>query len=245
MISIVYFLPPQTVRRFHAMMKILFPILAVFMASFAAAAAEGGAGSAAPGVSLPAPPAAGAMSLEEALAHRCSVREFASGALTLAEVSRLAWAAQGATKPEGRTAPSAGATYPLEVYLAVGEVEGLAAGVYHYRPGLHRLETVADGDIRRPLAAAALDQQWVRRAAMVVVIAAAFERTTTRYGKRGERYVHMEAGHAAQNLLLEAAAMGLGATPVGAFSDAEVSRLLHLSGGETPLYLIPVGHKSK
>ena len=211
------------------------------MTSFAAAV-EGGTGSA--GVSLP-PPQAGAMSLEEALARRRSVREFSAGALTLAEVSRLAWAAQGVTKPEGRTAPSAGATYPLEVYLAVGEVKGLAAGVYRYRPGPHRLEAVADGDIRRQLAAAAVGQEWVSRAALVVVIAAAFERTTARYGRRGERYVHMEAGHAAQNLLLQAAALGLGATPVGAFNDAEVCRLLHLPDGETPLYLIPVGHKPR
>ena len=225
-------------------MKTLLPILAVLMASFTAAA-EGGTGSVASGVSLPAPPAAGTMSLEEALAQRRSVREFAPGALTLAEVSRLAWAAQGAIKPEGRTAPSAGATYPLEVYLAVGEVKGLAAGVYRYRPGPHRLEVVADGDVRLPLAAAAMSQQWVSRAALVVVIAAVFERTTARYGRRGERYVHMEAGHAAQNLLLQATALGLGATPVGAFNDAEVCRLLHLPDGETPLYLIPVGHKPR
>lgn len=153
------------------------------MASLSAVA-EGGAGS---GVSLPAPPVAGAVSLEEALAQRRSVREFAAGALTLAEVSRLVWAAQGATDSAQRTAPSAGATYPLEIYLAVGEVKGLAAGVYRYRPGPHRLEAVADGDVRRPLAAAALDQQWMSRAALVVVIAAAFEHTTARYGKRGER----------------------------------------------------------
>ncbi len=211
------------------------------MASFAEAA-EGDPGSAR-GVSLPAPPAAGAMSLEEALARRRSVREFASGALTLAEASRLAWAAQGVTEPERRTAPSAGATYPLEVYLVAGDVENLAAGVYRYLPGLHRLETVADGDIRLPLAAAAVGQQWVSRAALVVVIAAVFERTTARYGKRGERYVHMEAGHAAQNLLLQATALGLGATPVGAFNDAEVARLLHLPAGATPLYIIPVGRR--
>lgn len=209
------------------------------MASFAEAA-EGDPGSAR-GVILPAPPAAGAMSLEEALARRRSVREFASGALTLAEASRLAWAAQGVTEPERRTAPSAGATYPLEVYLVAGDVKNLAAGVYRYLPGLHRLEAVADGDIRLPLAAAAVGQQWVSRAALVVVIAAVFERTTARYGKRGERYVHMEAGHAAQNLLLQATALGLGATPVGAFNDAEVARLLHLPAGATPLYIIPVG----
>ncbi len=185
------------------------------------------------------------MSLEEALVHRRSVREFAPGALTLAEISRLAWAAQGLTAPERRTAPSAGATYPLEVYLVVGDAENLAAGVYRYRPGRHRLEVVTAGDMRLPLAAAALDQQWISHAAMVVVIAAVFERTTARYGMRGERYVYMEAGHAAQNLLLQAAALGLGARPVGAFNDAEVSRLLHLPGGETPLYLIPVGRSPR
>ena len=223
------------------MLKILLLILAVLMASFAAAAA-GDPGSAR-GVSLPAPPTAGAMSLEEALARRRAVREFAAGALTLAEASRLAWAAQGITAPERRTAPSAGATYPLEVYLVAGDVKNLTAGVYRYRPDQHRLEFVADGDIRQPLAAAAVDQRWVSRAAMVVVIAAVFERTTARYGKRGERYVHMEAGHAAQNMLLQAAALGLGATPVGAFNDAEVSRLLHLPAGETPLYIIPVGRR--
>lgn len=209
------------------------------------AAAEGGVGLAARGVNLPSPPAKGSMSLEEALSHRRSVREFASGAVTLAEISRLAWAAQGANSPEGRTAPSAGATYPLEVYLVVGNVEGVAAGVYRYVSGQHRLEAVADGDIRAHLAAAAVGQTWISHAPMAVVIAAMFERTTARYGRRGERYVHMEAGHAAQNLLLEATALGLGATPVGAFNDAEVSRLLHLPAGVEPLYIVPVGRVSR
>lgn len=221
-------------------MKILLPILVVLMASFAAAS-EGGTGAAAPGVSLPPPPKAGAMSLEEALVHRRSVRAFLPGSLTLDEISRLAWAAQGTTEPGRRTAPSAGATYPLEIYLVVGDVENLSAGVYHYRPVGHRLEALADGqDIRAHLAAASNDQEWVHQAAMVVVITAVFERTTTRYGSRGERYVHMESGHAAQNLLLQAAAMGLGATPVGAFNDTDVSRLLHLPASAKPLYLIPV-----
>jgi len=225
------------------MMKTPLLILAVLMANFAASA-EGGTGSAAPGVSLPLP-AAGAMSLEEALANRRSVREFVPGALTLDEVARLVWSAQGATGPGHRTAPSAGATYPLEVYLVAGDVKNLSAGVYRYLPGQHRLESVTNGDIRAPLAAAAVQQKWISDAAMVVVIAAVYERTAARYGKRGERYVHMEAGHAAQNLLLEATALGLGATPVGAFHDAEVARLLRLPSGETPLYLIPVGRKSR
>lgn len=224
-------------------MKMLFPTLATFMLSFAAAAADGTVPAAS--VSLPAPPTAGAMSLDEALARRRSVREYAPGALTLAEISRLLWAAQGVSEPGRRTAPSAGATYPLEVYLVAGEVEGLAAGVYRYRPGRHRLEAVTDDDIRLPLAAAAWGQGWLRRAAAVVAIAAVFERTTARYGKRGERYVHMEAGHAAQNLLLQATALGLGAAPVGAFSDTLVSRLLRLPDGESPLYLIPVGRSPR
>lgn len=206
-----------------------------------AAAAVGGAEPAEQGVSLPPPPAAGAISLEEALAHRRSPREFAPGALTLDEVSRLVWSAQGITAPERRTAPSPGATYPLEVYVVAGNVEGLAAGVYRYRPEPHRLELVTDGDIRGPLADAAVGQTWIGRAAMVVVIAAVFERTTARYGKRSEHYVYVEAGHAAQNLLLQATALGLGARPVGAFNELGISHLLRLPQGEEPLYLLPVG----
>ncbi len=192
-------------------------------------------------MSLPPPPSTGAMSLNEALARRRSVREFAHGVLTLDEISQLVWAIQGVTAPELRTAPSAGAAYPLEVYLLVGNAENLAAGIYRYRPGLHRLELVADGDIRLPFADAAVGQTWISKAAMVVVIAAVFERTTSLYGKRSERYVYTEAGHAAQNLLLQAAALELGARPVGAFNDLGVARLLRLPAGEMPLYIIPVG----
>ena len=220
------------------MMKTLLHLLAMLMANFAVAA-EGGAGSR--GVNLPPPPSAGTMSLEEALARRRSVREFSHGALTLDEISRLTWSIQGVTAPELRTAPSPGATYPLEVYLVVGEAKSLAAGVYRYCPGLHRLELVADGDIRLPVADAAAGQTWISKAAMVVVIAAVFERTTACYGKRGERYVYVEAGHVAQNLLLQTTALGLGARPVGAFNDLGISRLLRMPEGEVPLYIVPVG----
>ncbi len=215
-------------------------IAAVLMASFVATSG-GATDTAAAGVDLPAPPAAGAVSLEEALAHRRSVREFSADALTLSDISRLAWAAQGVTGAGHRTAPSAGATYPLEVYLAAGKIEGLAPGVYRYLPERHRLALVLEGDIRQRLAGAAMNQQWLRSAPLLMVIAAMPDRTAARYGRRAERYVDMEAGHAAQNLLLEATALGLGATPVGAFDDAEVTRLLHLRAGEIPLYLIPVG----
>lgn len=181
------------------------------------------------------------MTLNEILARRRSVREFAPGALTLNEISRLLWAAQGITAASGRTAPSAGATYPLEIYVGVAHVDGLPAGIYHYRPQQHYLEVVSGTDILPPLPAAANGQKWLQQAAVVIVITAVFARTTARYGTRGERYVHMESGHAAQNLLLQAAEIGLCATPVGAFSDTSVARLLQLPERETPLYLIPVG----
>lgn len=218
-------------------------ILVTAMMTFAATM-EGVTWAHARGIDLPALPKAGGLSLDEALARRRSVREFSLEALTLADISRLAWAAQGLTGPGHRTAPSAGATYPLEVYLAAGNVENLSTGVYRYLPQQHRLEGLFDGDIRVRLADCA-GQEWLSRAPAIVVIAAVFDRTTARYGERGKRYVHMEAGHAAQNLLLQAAALGLGATPVGAFNDGELSRLLHLPAGETPLYLIPVGRPSR
>lgn len=209
------------------------------MATFAATT-EGVTEAAAPGVDLPTPKA-GAMSLEESIRHRRSVRDFSDEALTLAEISALMWAAQGITAPGHRTAPSAGATYPLEIYLAAGNVETLAAGVYRYLPERHRLERVSEGDIRQRLSDAAVNQEWMNSAPVVAAIAAVFDRTAARYGRRAERYVDLEAGHAAQNLLLETTVLGLGATPVGAFDDAEVSRLLQLPVGETPLYLIPLG----
>ncbi len=195
---------------------------------------------------LPPPSRTGSTSLEEALARRRSVREFTQQQpLTLAQLSQLLWAAQGITGPGHRTAPSAGATYPLEVYLATGNAEGLPAGLYHYLPEQHRLRAVLESDLRQRLAAAAASQEWIARAPAVLVIAAIPERTASRYGVRAERYVHMEAGHAAQNVLLQATSLGLVATPVGAFNDTEVIRLLRLPADSTPLYLIPVGTTSK
>lgn len=223
------------------MLKVFPLILAALMANFAATAEGVTEAAAAPGVNLPTPPRTGTVSLEESLAHRRSVRDFSDEALTLDEISRLAWAAQGVVAPGHRTAPSAGATYPLEIYLAAGNVENLAAGVYRYLPERHRLETVSEGDIRQRLGDAAVNQEWLSSAPLVMAIAAVFDRTAARYGRRAERYVDMESGHAAQNLLLQTTVLGLGATPVGAFDDDEVSRLLHLPVGETPLYLIPVG----
>src|SRR3990172_201813 len=194
-------------------------------------------------IRLPPPDASGSVTLERALSMRRSVREYRSGPLTPTQVSQLLWAAQGITSPEGfRTAPSAGALFPLEVYLVAGEVQGVPAGIYRYEPRTHTLSVVSRTDKRRSLADAALGQEYVRESPVVLVLVAVQDRTTGKYGKRGIRYVHIEAGHAAQNVLLEAVALGLGAVPVGAFDDSAVKQVLHTDDSEEPLYLIAVGH---
>lgn len=188
-------------------------------------------------IALPRPRPRGELSLEEALARRRSVREFLSRPLTREEISQLVWAAQGITDGEGdRTAPSAGALFPLELYLTTAE------GTFHYRPSGHRLRRLGKRDVRRPLCRAALSQEWVRDAPATFAIAAVYSRTVRKYGKTwSPLYVHLEAGHAAQNLLLQAVALDLGAVVVGAFDDDEVQRLLGLPPSHEPLYLIPVG----
>lgn len=189
-------------------------------------------------VALPAPARTGRTSLEETLSRRRSVREFSSKPLTEQELSQLLWAAQGITDPEGfRTAPSAGALYPLELYVVT------AGGFFHYVPQGHRLQKLSESDLRPALFRAALQQQAVLEAPAVFVIAAVYDRTAQKYGReRSPRYAHMEAGHAAQNLLLQAVALNLGAVPVGAFDDAQVHKVLSLPTEERPLYLIPAGH---
>jgi SagB-type dehydrogenase family enzyme len=182
------------------------------------------------------------MSLEKALSGRRSVRSYSGRSLSLQEVSQLLWAAQGKTDRRGlRTAPSAGALYPLEVYLAVAEVSGLSAGVYRYLPEEHVLSRVSDGHRSEDLRRAALNQQAIAEAAVVVVMAAVYERTMGKYGDRGIRYAAIEVGHAAQNLLLQAEALGLGAVPIGAFNDRSVGDIVGGRSEERPLYLIPVG----
>ena len=193
---------------------------------------------------LPEPRLKSEVSLEETLFKRRSVREYAKLPLTLEDVSQLLWATQGITTEwGGRTAPSAGALYPLEVYLVVGNVKNLAPGVYKYKPERHELVKVGDDDVRGELANAALGQTWVKEGAIDIVIAAVYERTTRKYGDRGVRYVQMEAGHAAQNIYLQAAALNLGMVTVGAFYDDRVKEILGMPRNEVPLYVIPVGRK--
>ncbi len=193
---------------------------------------------------LPEPRLKSEVSLEETLLHRSSVREYANVPLTIEDISQLLWAAQGITTEwGGRTAPSAGALYPLEVYLVVGNVENLAPGVYKYKPERHELVKVKDGDVRRELTKAALGQTWIKEGAIDIVIAAVYERTTKKYGDRGVRYVHMEAGHAAQNIYLQAVALNLSMVTVGAFYDDHVKDIMGMPEDEVPLYVIPVGRK--
>ena len=193
-------------------------------------------------IPLPEPVRDGGVAVERALQERRSVRSYRDAPLTMQAVGQLLWAAQGITDPRGyRTAPSAGALYPLEIYLVVGQVEGLAPGVYHYLPEQHGLAHLLEGDQREALAAAALGQSCVRRGAVSLVFGAVYERTTGRYGQRGRQYVHMEVGHAAQNVYLQAASLGLGTVVVGAFDDGTVAAILRLPRDEAPLYIMPVG----
>jgi SagB-type dehydrogenase family enzyme len=193
-------------------------------------------------ISLPAPRQGSGFSLERALHERRSVREFGKTALTQEEVSQLLWAAQGITSRDGlRTAPSAGALHPLELYLAAGNVQNLDPGIYKYVPPGHKLKKIMAGDQRRELAAAALSQDYVANAAAVLVFTAVERRTTRKYGSRGVRYMHIEVGHAAQNVFLQATALGLGAVVVGAFDDDRLRELLKLPEGEAPSYLMPLG----
>jgi SagB-type dehydrogenase family enzyme len=188
-------------------------------------------------VVLPTPRTTGEMSIEETLAKRRSIRQFRAQALTLEQVGQLAWAAQGITKPETgfRTAPSAGALYPLELYLVKAD------GVFRYVAEGHRLAKLSSDDRRQALSQAALGQGSVRSAAVDFVITGVYQRTRARYGPRAELYVHLEAGHVAQNIHLQAVALGLGSVPVGAFRDKAVVNVLDLPADETPLYIIPVG----
>jgi SagB-type dehydrogenase family enzyme len=221
---------------------VLASAVALVMAAVAAAALRAGDGTVArdapvrvvPVLALPPPRSDGETSLEQAILRRGSVREFDPTPLTLGELGQLLWAAQG-QRELGRTAPSAGGLYPLEVYVAHEQ------GVYHYRPDGHEVAAVSNTDIRDDLAAAALDQRAFHTAPAVIAIAGVEERTARKYGGRAERYVLIEVGHAAQNVLLQAAVLGVGAVPTGAFDDPDVATLFGMPNGTAPLYLIPVG----
>lgn len=191
-------------------------------------------------IELPKPRLKGEVSLEETLRARKSVRNFTEENLSLEQISQLLWATQGsgldAITGATRTAPSAGALHPLEIYLVKKD------GVYHYELDKHALRKILVGDHRSDLSAAALGQTCIEDATADVVITAIYERTAIKYGDRATRYVHIEAGHAAQNILLQTTALNLGAVPIGAFNDEEVQKVLSLPEDHKPLYIIPVGY---
>ncbi|MEO0198058.1 MAG: SagB/ThcOx family dehydrogenase [candidate division WOR-3 bacterium] len=192
-------------------------------------------------VKLPDPARDSNFSLEKAINERRSIRTYKDAPLTLKEVSQLLWAAQGIVASGRRAAPSAGATYPMEIYLLAGNVNGLNPGLYRYNHKEHAIELVKEGDLRKAVSDRALRQDMILKAPITIIITAVYERTRVRYGARAERYVHMEAGHIGQNIMLQATALGLGTVPVGAFIDSEVKSVLGIS--EEPLYLFPVGWK--
>ena len=195
---------------------------------------------------LPSPSQKGTISLEEAIVRRRSIRGFTPQPISQSQLSQILWAAQGITDSQGkyRAAPSAGATYPLEIFVVCGTsgVEEIDAGIYHYNIDSHSLTLHYKGDVRLALARAALDQEFIYEAPVDIIICAIFERTSLSYGSRGERYVHMEVGHAGQNVYLQATALGLATVAIGAFNDEEVRQVLRLDKQYKPLYIMPVGN---
>lgn len=190
-------------------------------------------------ITLPQPRTSSDVSLEAAIARRRSTRRFSPASLTLEQIGQLLWAAQGITggREVLRAAPSAGACHPLIFYVCRDD------GVWRYHPQDHSLARHLEQDVRGDLMAASWRQEFIAEAPCVFAISTVFERITQRYGERGQlRYVPMDVGHAAQNLLLQAVALGLASVPVGAFDDATVKKVLALPGQEEPLYLLPVGH---
>ncbi len=198
-----------------------------------------------PKIRLPDPKFKG-ISVEEALEKRRSVREYSKKPLTLSEVSQLLWAAQGVTgRIHGillRTAPSAGALYPFEIYIFANNVKTLTRGIYHYSVRDHSIVLIKEGDFRDRLLRVSLEQEMVRDAPVVFVLSAIFDRMRSKYGERGFRYVYMEAGHISQNIYLQATSLGLGTVVIGAFLDDDANRLLGIDGKKEAVIAIqPVG----
>jgi len=195
-------------------------------------------------IKLPEPRYRSNVSIEEALLYRRSVRDYWEAPLELVEISQLLWAAQGVTDKEGhRTAPSAGALYPLDIYLVVRNVNSLAAGTYKYKPEGHELEKVMTENKWTGLCEAANNQACVKTCAALIGICAVYERSTVKYGERGVRYTHIEVGHAAQNIYLQAVSLNLGTVFVGGYDDRKVQKAMNLPDNEIPLCLMPVGRK--
>ena len=192
---------------------------------------------------LPQPQIKSPVSVEETILKRRSVREYKYEPLNLEEISQLLWAGQGITDFEKgfRTAPSAGAFYPLEVYIT-GDIQEVAKGLYKYNPENHSIIKISDKDLREKLSEAAYGQDCIREAPVDIIITGTYERTAVKYGEeKATRYTHMEAGHAAQNIYLQAESLNLGTVAVGGFEIEKIKKVLNLPNNEEPLYIMPVG----
>lgn len=192
-------------------------------------------------IMLPKPNFKGHVSIEEVLHKRRSIRSYKKEPLTLQEVSQLLWSAYGTTMGRKKTCPSAGATYPLEIYFVCGEVEGLKTGLYHYNSLEHSVKKINDNDLRKQLTNASLQQEYIEESPASIIITADFSRTTKVYGARGERYVYMEVGHCGQNIHLQCESLNLGTVIIGAFEDDKVKKILQIK--EEPMYIMPIGRK--
>jgi SagB-type dehydrogenase family enzyme len=195
-------------------------------------------------INLPTPVFTGTTSVEEAIQKRRSIRNYSDEPLIISNVSQILWAAQGITQEgyELRTAPSAGALYPLEVYISVSNVKDLSPGLYKYRPKSHTLKKISEGDKRKEILNAALQQDAIENSSAIVIITAVYERTAVKYGQRAERYVHIEVGAAGQNIYLQSVSLGLGTVMMGAFNDEAIKKVLNLPKDEYPLVLMPLGN---
>jgi SagB-type dehydrogenase family enzyme len=198
------------------------------------------------GMKLPQPKSAGAVSVEQAIGQRRTVRSFSPRSLNGDQLSQLLWAAQGVTGHDGfkRAAPSAGALYPMDVYAVVGmqSVARMAAGVYHFEPGDHALSLVKQQDARDAVARACLSQMWMAEAPLQLVITAEYRRISGKYGNRGIRYAMIESGHIGQNIFLQAEALGLKAGIVGAYRDEKLVEIMNLPVTQEPLLVMPIGY---
>ncbi len=190
-------------------------------------------------IGLPAPDKS--TPLAQIILKRRSIRKYVAKSLRIEELSQILWATYGLVDKRRRVVPSAGATYPVEVYVFVKNVEGLRPGIYKYDEYKHSLVLVKEGDYSRELASACLDQEWVYSAPVNVVLVALYERTTKWYGDRGFRYIYMEAGHIGQNIYLVCAEMNLGTVAIGAFYDEDIKRIIGLGDEYIVLYVFPVG----
>jgi len=191
------------------------------------------------------------MSVEKAISQRRSRRIFLDDAISAEDLSQILWSAAGITKPIAhcsqtrmclRAAPSAGAMYPLEIYVLAENVRGIEPGIYKYIPQEHKIIRVSDRDVKKDMTAAAQERQMISIAPACLFYSAVFSRTTSRYGSRGrEKYVCMDLGHSAENVYLQAEALNLGTCAVGAFDDALVKEIMQLPPEEEPLYIMPIG----